>query len=72
VEEWTQICWLEPNDAPLKAELETALESFLSSHGISRDSIADDDVRLDVAYLGPANGHCARRLMIRTATMHRS
>jgi hypothetical protein len=71
VDEWTEVAWLESDGAAVQAQLERALASFLSQHGISRDSVADNDVRLDLVYLGPTKGRCAKRLMIRNDLLAR-
>jgi hypothetical protein len=73
VDEWTDIAWLEPSKG--RAAFMTdqvvrrALDSFLSERGMSRSQLADDDIRIDMVYLGPAKGTCLRRLMIRTRAL---
>jgi hypothetical protein len=70
VNDWTCVIWVEPGSASdVKAELDGALNSFLSQHGLNRHSVSDDDIRMDVVYLGPDKGTCGYRLMIRTAVL---
>ena len=53
------------------AGLAAALDSFLSQRGLSRNEVANEDLRVDLVYLGPGKGRCARRLMIRSAPLVR-
>jgi hypothetical protein len=69
VGEWTEIACVEPSkeQAPftIKQEVSRALDSFLSERGMTRSQVSDDDIRIDLLYLGPAEGVCAHRVMIR-------
>jgi hypothetical protein len=47
--EWTEVAGLESERGPSKAELARALDSFLNNRGMSRNEIADDDIRVDLA-----------------------
>jgi len=70
VDDWLEVAWLEPDaSTDPKAGLDLALDSFLSQRGLSRKNLADRDVRLDLVYLGPAWGGCAKRLMIRSTAL---
>jgi hypothetical protein len=69
MDQWTEVACLESDGAPFKAELARNLDSFLSARGMSRNEIADDDIRVDLVYLGPAKGRCARRVLVRTAAL---
>lgn len=73
VNDWTEVAWVEPvSPSDDKAEVGKVLDSFLSEHSLNRRSVADDDIRIDVAYLGPDKGTCGYRLMVRTAVLSRS
>jgi hypothetical protein len=67
--EWTEVARLESEGQPFKAELARTLDSFLSQRGMSRNELADDDIRVDLVYLGPAKGRCATRVLVRTAAL---
>lgn len=69
VDEWTEVARLESERGPFKAELTRTLDVFLSKRGMSRNELADDDIRVDLVYLGPAKGRCARRVLVRTAAL---
>jgi hypothetical protein len=70
--EWVEVAWLEPVGYDNRmAEVSDVLESWLSERGLTRSDIRDDDVRVDLAYLGPERGVCGTRIMIRaTAVEH--
>ena len=69
MDEWTEVAWLESEGGPFKAELARTLDTFLSERAMSRNEIADDDSRVDLVYLGPAKGRCARSVLVRTAAL---
>jgi hypothetical protein len=73
VGDWTEVACVEPSkeQAPsaLKREVSQALDSFLSDRGMTRSQLSDDDIRIDLLYLGPAKGVCAHRVMIRTQAL---
>ena len=73
VGEWTEVACVEPSkEQPgsiTKQDVSRALDSFLSERGISRSQLPDDDIRIDLASLGPAKGVCAHRVMIRTQAL---
>jgi len=69
MDEWTEVAWLESEGGAFKAELARTLHAFLAERGMSRNEIADNDIRVDLVYLGPAKGRCARRLLVRTAAL---
>lgn len=73
VVEWTEVAWVEPSKGQpgsvTKQDVSRALDSFLSERGMSRSQLSDDDIRIDLAYLGPAKGVCAYRVMIRTQAL---
>jgi hypothetical protein len=66
---WTEVACLESESGPFKAELARTLNAFLAERGMSRNEIADHDIRVVLVYLGPAKGRCARRLLVRTAAL---
>jgi hypothetical protein len=41
----------------------------LSRRGLSLADLADDDIRIDLVYLGSSAGGCGRRLMIKTTVV---
>jgi hypothetical protein len=53
----------------IKQEVSRALDSFLSERGMTRSQLSDDDIRIDLLYLGPAKVVCAHRVMIRTQAL---
>jgi len=68
--EWTEVAWLGPegqdnrmNDVP------RVLHEWLHERGLTRNDLQDDDVRLDLVYLGPTRGVCGTRIMVRTAAL---
>ena len=70
MDEWTYVGWVDPvNPAADRVERNRVLDSFLSQHGLDRRTIDDDDIRIDVTYLGPDKGTCGYRLMVRTAAL---
>jgi hypothetical protein len=70
VDDWTEVACVDPvSPSDDTAELARVLDSFLSQHGLDRRSVADDDIRIDVVYLGPDKGTCGYRLMVRAAVL---
>lgn len=64
--EWVEVAWLEPQGhSNGMAEISDVLESWLSERGLTRSDIRDDDIRVDLVYLGPERGACGTRIMIR-------
>ena len=49
--------------------MDAALDAFLSQRGLSLADLTEDDLRIDLVYLGSGAGGCARRLMIRTTAV---
>jgi hypothetical protein len=62
---WAEVATLEhPDDsADRKDELALALDVWLAERGCSRDMLTDEDLRLDLLYLGPGRG-CMTRLLV--------
>ena len=68
--EWVEVAWLEPKDhGNGMAEISGVLESWLSERGLTRSDIRDDDIRVDLVYLGPVRGACGTRIMIRATAV---
>ena len=67
---WIEVAWSPPAEAgTARADLDAALDAFLSRRGLSRADLAGENIRIDLVYLGPSVGGCGRRLMIRTTAL---
>ena len=70
VDGWIEVAWSPPaRSRTAKADLDAALDAFLSRRGLSLADLADDDIRIDLVYLGSSAGGCGRRLMIKTTVV---
>ena len=70
VDGWIEVAWSPPAEVgTARADLASALDAFLSQRGLSRADLAEDDIRIDLVYMGSSAGGCGRRLMIRTTAL---
>jgi hypothetical protein len=70
VDGWIEAAWSPPAEiGTARANLDATLDAFLSLRGLSRGGLAEDDIRIDLVYLGPGARGCGRRLMIRTTAV---
>jgi hypothetical protein len=70
VDGWIEVAWVPPaQSGTARADLDAALDAFLSRRGLSLADLTEDDIRIDLVYLGSGAGGCVRRLMIRTTAM---
>jgi hypothetical protein len=70
--DWTEAAWLGPppvEERARHAEIESALDEWLTARGLARNDLDDSDIRIDVIYLGRETGQCATRVLIRTAAL---
>jgi hypothetical protein len=70
-EGWTEIAYLEPTDpdADRMAEIFNAVSVWLASHSLTRDDVRDEDLGIDLIYLGPDRATCATRVSIRDSAI---
>jgi hypothetical protein len=69
-QEWTEVAWLEPEGQDNRmADAPAVLDGWLRERGLTRADISDDDVRLDLMYLGPTRGVCGTRICVRTSVI---
>lgn len=68
--EWVEVAWLGPEDHKSgMTEISDVLDSWLRERGLTRSGIRDDDIRVDLVYLGPERGACGTRIMIRATAV---
>lgn len=65
-EQWIEVAWLEPatTDTDRKAEIISELDRWCARRGISRESIPEAAIRINLQYLGPHRGTCATQILI--------
>ena len=70
-DEWEQIARLHPNEPGRNRvdEVPGILTAWLAERGMTPAELSDDDVRVDLAYLGPDDGRCAVIISIRRAAL---
>lgn len=70
VDGWIEVAWIPPaQSGTAKADLDVALDAFLSRRGLSQADLSEDDIRIDLVYLGSDAGGCGHRLMIRATAV---
>ncbi len=63
--EWTLIGELKTPDDTASDDVQSLVSTWLAERGIERQALADDDLRIDLSYLGPGQG-CDMRVSVRT------
>lgn len=68
--EWTEVAWFDPPEGSVdrRAQIDTALDDFLTQRGLNRSQIEDNDIQIRVTYMGPGKG-CGTHVLIRTASI---
>lgn len=66
-DDWIQVAYLEPTatEPDRRAAVDGVITEWVLAHGMAREELADDDIRIDLVYLGPDRGACATRVLIR-------
>ena len=70
-EEWEQVARLEPVEPGRNRadEVPSVLTAWLAQRGVAPTDLSEDDVRVDLAYLGPDDGRCAVIISVRRAAV---
>jgi len=73
-EGWTYVAEAGPSSdiSTVRIEVLSRLDDFLQERGVARDRIAETDLRIDLAYLGPDVGACKTVLLVRTEALQSS
>src|SRR5690348_6198449 len=67
VDGWIEVAWSPPPEAgTARADLDAALDAFLSQRGLSRAGLAEDDLRIGPGLHGTECRSLRARLMSRT------
>lgn len=77
LDDWIEVAWLEPTTQGdnRSSEVNAVLDAWLRDRGTMRDKVADDDIRIDLVYVGPERGawhtrsltwaNCGTRVLVR-------
>ena len=68
---WEQIAQLDPAEPGRNRadEVPSVLAAWLAQRGLVPTDLSDDDVRVDLAYLGPDDGRCSVIVSVRRAAL---
>lgn len=69
--DWVEVARLNPTEPGRNRsdEVPEVLRSWLADRGLVPADLEDDDVRVDLAYLGPDDGRCAVHIWVRRSSM---
>jgi hypothetical protein len=70
-DEWLDVARLDPTGPGRNRsdEVPGVLRVWLAERGMSPADLTDEDVRVDLAYLGPDDGRCAVVVRVRRAAL---